>query len=199
MSFLKFAYFKSGEIVTALAVAVFAFYIVRSFAGGQTILENEHRSESMVRAIYMQQMSLLEETGTYGGFEKLSARSPVIAGLNRIPWGQDDSLDLATDGRYLYLIQMVYPIKSASVLVQESGRDDPSGFHCLSWPVRFASTGEICLYVNETGGMAVAPNIFGTHDGYNSFPPDSFIAPAEAAAGKAVEGEDQWLKLDDLR
>ena len=195
---MKFAYFKSGEIVTAFAIAVFAFYIVRSFAGGQAILENESRSEAMMREIYAQQMSLWEESGIYGGFDELSAGSPAIAGLKRIPWGQDESLDLATDGRYFYFIQMVYPVKTASELVQESGRGDPSGFHCLSWPVRFASTGETCLYLNETGRMAVAPNIYGAHDGYESFPPDSFAVPAAAAAGEAVEGEDQWFKLDKL-
>jgi len=195
---LRFAYFMSGEIITALTLAVFAFYIMNSFIGAETLLDNESRSESTVVEIYAQEKDLHAETGTYGGFEELAGRSARLAGLRRIPLKDYDSMELAADGEYFYLIRLVYSRKKASDLVEEAGRGDPIGFHCLSWPVKFALTGETCLYVNETGGMAVAPNIYGAHDGYKSFPLEDFSAPAQAAQGTVSGVKSFWYPLDEL-
>jgi hypothetical protein len=193
---LKIFYFKSGEIITGLTLAVFAFYILRSFVGAEGILENESGSETIVREICRQEAALHEETGSYGGFDAIEGGSPLLGGLRRVPLKNYDSMDLATDGKYFYLIHLVYPSKTASDLVDDASRGEPIGFHCLSWPYRFASTGEICVYGNETGGMAVATNIYGAHDGYDSFPLDDYSAPAEAAAGRQVDSDDGWVVLD---
>lgn len=205
MAISRRVYFKAGEVLTLLAVGVFAFYIVRAYWSADDLLSYEDRARRTTVELYRQEAGLRESDGAFAGLSDLIVRCETLSGLKIIPpaklglQGQQRGCEVATDGRYFYMLRMTYPELGVSDLNRE--RDDlvPEGFKAVSWPTHFGISGEVCYYVDETGKMGVTANTYGTFDGLKALANLPAAIPDPALFDVKGDGKNErWDTLTDL-
>jgi len=194
MTFFRFLYFKSGELLTLCAAAAFVLYLLNSFSGATTILDNEKTAKETLDDILLAEKNLTNKKHDPAAFDGLTDSSRRLSALKIIPLKGYPDLGLATDGAYYYLLKASPPPKTEPLYLPEK-KTVPGGFQILCWPARFAVTGEKSLYADGTGAMAESPNVHGALNGLNDFPPDFSPAFHAAPKGKPRKGN-EWIRTD---
>jgi len=206
-AYFRSLYFRSGEIATILALALFVIYYSGIKSGASRILESESASRSIVNEICEKEAQIHKNRGFYAGFAdlvsdrgRIRSLRPVVKGKS--PAGKNLSsegrapLEVVTDDRYYYMLGMKYPPRQAGDLSPAEKEQMPCGFRCLSWPVRYGLTGEVCYYADDSGGIAVTANPMSRLDGLETPLPkfSDFPGAAEAVFGKKDEVFQGWRR-----
>ena len=205
MAITRSIYFKAGELLTLLAVGVFAFYIVRAYWGADDLLAYEDRARRTIVELYRQEAAIHQSDGAFAGLSDLIGRCETLSGLKIIPPaklgmpGQQRGCEVATDGRYFYMLKMIFPERGFTGMDSDHVDPPPEGFKAICWPTHFGISGEVCYYIDNTGAMGVTPNTFGSLDGLKALANLPAAIPDPSLFDvKGDRKNERWKTLTDL-